>query len=404
MVPYYIAETYYFQGKKDEALRYGESVLARGGTLYYEKEMKLLIGQLHFEKKNFAKALPLLEYYVSKTEKVDKEVLYELSYCYYQANQLQKAIDGFKQLSNQKDSMGQNSMYLLGDCYLRTNQKANARNAFQYCAYNNSNLKQQEVSRFIYAKLSYELGYQDIALNELTEKRDLKGIQMPKSGISLSPEKTYVQTGQTVQLIVRVKLSYKVQLGAMIQVTSNSPEIIVVNPEVMLKPNKSDPTVGEARIRIEGRQVGGEGTVTAAIGKMRAHAEVQVHSKKEDLVAPPSKGSNALFNDIRFDDRTDPRQRVYFDRVNSSIVIATAAPSVKIYLDANERLDTSVQGQVLLAELVAEAVCREIARSGVERGKFLVLDGSEADAIQNHFIRLQNRYAHLIHEYIVSRE
>ena len=167
VVPYYIAEIYYFQGKKDEALRYGESVLARGGTLYYEKEMKLLMGQLHFEKKEFGKALPLLEYYVNNSEKVDKEVLYELSYCYYQANQLTKAIEGFKQLSGQKDSLGQNSMYLLGDCYLRTNQKANARTAFQYCAYNNSNAKQQEVSRFIYAKLSYELGYQDIALNEL---------------------------------------------------------------------------------------------------------------------------------------------------------------------------------------------------------------------------------------------
>jgi len=167
VVPYYIAEIYYFQGKKDESLRYGESVLARGGNLFYEKEMKLLMGQLHFERKEFAKALPLLEYYVNNSEKVDKEVIYEVSYCYYQDNQLQKAITGFKQLSNQKDSMGQNSMYLLGDCYLRTNQKANARNAFQYCAYNNSNAKQQEVSRFIYAKLSYELGYQDIALNEM---------------------------------------------------------------------------------------------------------------------------------------------------------------------------------------------------------------------------------------------
>ncbi|MBS1513289.1 MAG: tetratricopeptide repeat protein [Bacteroidetes bacterium] len=167
VVPYYIAEIYYFQGKKDESLRYGESVLARGGTLYYEKEMRLLMGQLHFERKEFAKALPLIEYYVNNSDKVDKEVLYEVSYCYYEASQLQKAIDGFKQLSNLKDSMGQNSMYLLGDCYLRTGQKANARNAFQYCAYNNSNAKQQEVSRFIYAKLSYELGYQDIALNEL---------------------------------------------------------------------------------------------------------------------------------------------------------------------------------------------------------------------------------------------
>ena len=123
--------------------------------------------QLHFERKEFGKALPLLEYYVNHSDKVDKEVLYEVSYCYYQDNQLTKAINGFKQLSNQKDSMGQNSMYLLGDCYLRTNQKANARNAFQYCAYNNSNRTQQEVSRFIYAKLSYELGYQDIALNEM---------------------------------------------------------------------------------------------------------------------------------------------------------------------------------------------------------------------------------------------
>lgn len=166
VVPYYIAEIYYFQGKKEESLRYGESVLSRGG-MYYEKEMKQLLGQIYFEKKNYAKALPLLEYYVRNTSKVSKEDLYEVSYSYYEAKQLNKAIEGFKQLSNEKDSLGQNSMYLLGDCYLRTNQKANARTAFQYCANNSSNKKQQEISLFNYAKLSYELGYQDIALNEM---------------------------------------------------------------------------------------------------------------------------------------------------------------------------------------------------------------------------------------------
>ena len=167
VVPYYIAEIYYLQGKKDEALRYGESILSRGGHLQYQKEMNLLIGQLHFEKKNYKKALPLLEAYVNNSDKVSKEVLYELSFCYYDADQLAKAIEGFKQLSSEKDAMGQNSMYLLGDCYLRTGQKANARNAFQYCAYNSSNAVQQKVSRFNYAKLSYELGYQDIALSEM---------------------------------------------------------------------------------------------------------------------------------------------------------------------------------------------------------------------------------------------
>jgi tetratricopeptide (TPR) repeat protein len=49
VVPYYIAEIFYFQGKKDEALRYGESVLSRGG-LFYEKEMRQLLGQIYFER------------------------------------------------------------------------------------------------------------------------------------------------------------------------------------------------------------------------------------------------------------------------------------------------------------------------------------------------------------------
>ena len=168
VVPYYIAEIYYFQNKKDEALKYGESVLSRGG-LYYEKEMKQLLGQIYFEKKNYSKSMPLLEHYVKNSKKVSKEDLYELSYSYYETKQLTKAIEGFKQLSNEQDSLGQNSMYLLADCYLRTNQKANARTAFQYCANNSSNKQQQEISLFNYAKLSYDLGYQDIALNEMRQ-------------------------------------------------------------------------------------------------------------------------------------------------------------------------------------------------------------------------------------------
>lgn len=167
VVPYYIAEIYYFQGKKDEALKYGESVLAQGSSVYYEQQLKLLTGQLYFEKQQFKKALPLLRDYVATSEKVSKEVLYELSFCYYKENRFEEAIEGFKQLSNERDSMGQNSMYLLGDLYLQTGQKANARNAFLFCANNNSNANQQRVSRFNYAKLSYELGYQDVALNEM---------------------------------------------------------------------------------------------------------------------------------------------------------------------------------------------------------------------------------------------
>lgn len=245
-----------------------------------------------------------------------------------------------------------------------------------------------------------------IAITELSESRDGDGIrkeiELPLSGIGFFPERVYVQTGQPVALTLRVRFDEKARAGATVNVFSNNPEVTVLSPQAVLQPYKNDSTIGQARIKVEGRQVGAEGVVTAFVGNHRAESMVQVHSKKDKMIAAPSKNSRALFTDIRFDDRMDPRQRVYFDRVNSSIVVATAAPSVKIYLDKQDRLDTTVHGQVLLAELITEAVCREIARSGVERGKFLAPDGAEADAIQSHFIRLQNRYAHLIHEAIVK--
>ncbi|SHL70077.1 TolA-binding protein [Chitinophaga jiangningensis] len=168
IVPYYIAEIYYFQGKADQLIAYGEPLIKQGGQ-YYEAELKQLVGKAYFEKKNYPKALPYLQEFQDNSDEVRNEDIYQLSYSYYQTGNLQKAITGFKQLSGAKDSLGQNSMYLLGDCYLRTGQKANARNAFAYCANNSSNAQQQEISRFNYGKLSYELGYPDAALTELTQ-------------------------------------------------------------------------------------------------------------------------------------------------------------------------------------------------------------------------------------------
>ncbi|HRO47299.1 tetratricopeptide repeat protein [Agriterribacter sp.] len=171
VVPFYVANIYYVQGQKEEALAYGESALGKTGG-YYDVPMKELIGHAWFEKGDYAKALPYLEDYVNKTEKVNRETLYQLSYCYYQAKQLNKAVEGLKQLSGGEDSLSQNAMYILGDAYLKLGDKANARNAFSFCAANNTNPAQREVSKFNYAKLSYELGFQDIALNEFKKFLD----------------------------------------------------------------------------------------------------------------------------------------------------------------------------------------------------------------------------------------
>lgn len=166
VAPYYISVIYYMQSDKQKALEYAETKLKRG-NLFYEKEMQQLVGHGYFMQKQYAKALPYLENYIAKAEKLTREDLYELSYCYYNTSNWNKAIGGFKQLGGKEDSLAQNAMYLLGDAYLKTGQKANARNAFLFCSANSSNDNQRQVSMYNYAKLSYELGYQDVALTEL---------------------------------------------------------------------------------------------------------------------------------------------------------------------------------------------------------------------------------------------
>ncbi|GAC1381466.1 MAG: tetratricopeptide repeat protein [Ginsengibacter sp.] len=166
IVPYYIAEIYYAQHKNNEALNTALQSLGNP-DFYYKKELQLLAGQIYFEKKEFKKALPLLSSYISESDKVSKQVLYEQAFSYYSVNEVDKAIEGFKQLSSGNDSLSQNSMYLLGDLYLKAGDKASARNAFLFSSENSSNRLQQEVSKFNYAKLSYELHYADVALKEI---------------------------------------------------------------------------------------------------------------------------------------------------------------------------------------------------------------------------------------------
>ena len=163
VIPFYIAEIYYFNGERDKALDYGTKAILKTGQ-FYDLQLNQLVGHIWFEKGEFAKALPYLEKFVAAKEKVRREDLYELSYCYYETKNWPKSIEGFKQLGGAQDSLAQNSMYLLADAYLKADDKPNARTAFQFCASNNSHAIQKEVSSFNYGKLSYELGYMDPAL------------------------------------------------------------------------------------------------------------------------------------------------------------------------------------------------------------------------------------------------
>ena len=203
-----------------------------------------------------------------------------------------------------------------------------------------------------------------IASSELSERRAASDgkPEPPPSGLEFAPVRMYVQTGQQVTLTLRAHLSGKIHDGATVFIVSDNPEVDVLTPKVKIETTKEHPHIGIARIQVEGKQVGNEGVVTAYSGDQKAQAVVQVRSRKEDVDDTPARKHHGLFNDIRFDDRMDPRQRVYLDRVNSSVVIATAAPSVKRYLDGQHRLDMVRAAVADQPGLVVDD--REIRREG----------------------------------------
>jgi TolA-binding protein len=168
IVPYYIAEIYYFKGERIKALQLSEQLIKGKIKSYYQNELHLLAGQCHFEDQKYKEAKPHFEYYYKNVKKIGKENLYKIAYCYYRLNEWKNATEKFKMLSNSKDSLGQTSMYLLGDCYLKTGDKNSARNAFGLCADMNYNTSQQEAAMILYARLSYETGNKDEALRQLS--------------------------------------------------------------------------------------------------------------------------------------------------------------------------------------------------------------------------------------------
>lgn len=168
VVPYYIAETYYFVGDKDKALKEAVAILNnKKEKPFYDNELHLLAAQCLFEDIKYKEAKPYFEYFFENSEKIRKEDLYKMAYCYYRTNDWFNAIEKFKLLSSTTDSLGQTSMYLLGDCYLKTGDKKSARNAFGLCSDLSLNKGQQGASMMLYSMISYEMGYDDEATRQL---------------------------------------------------------------------------------------------------------------------------------------------------------------------------------------------------------------------------------------------
>ncbi|MDY0101760.1 MAG: tetratricopeptide repeat protein [Lentimicrobium sp.] len=159
VVPYYIIQIYYLQGRYDEMMEMARPFLS-GATNKRTNEILRLAADVSYRRGDYAEAIRLMENYRKvNRNKVTREEDYVLGYAYYLNADYPKAIEQFQQVTGPEDSLSQNAYYHLGDCYLKINQKQFASNAFLSAWKVPVRTPISEDALFNYAKLSIELSY-----------------------------------------------------------------------------------------------------------------------------------------------------------------------------------------------------------------------------------------------------
>lgn len=155
VVPYYILQIYYLQGKYDKVTEYAPKL--DNATVVNEKDINHLIGDAYYRVGKYDEAVPFLEKY-DKLAETTRDEDYQLGYTYYKSRQYDKAVRILDRVTrNEKDSLAQTAFYHIGECYLALKNNLNARSAFQKASEIDANPKLQEDALYQFAVLSYKL-------------------------------------------------------------------------------------------------------------------------------------------------------------------------------------------------------------------------------------------------------
>ena len=167
-VPFHIAQILFVQDQYDEVIRYAVPRYEDNQTRN-RRELGQLIGQSHFEKKDFKQALPYLEEYAEGNSKLRDEENYQLGFCLYHSGAYARAIEYLLPLSDAHSTLGQNALFYLADCYLKTQQNQDALLALSAAANLPFDPVLQQEATFQHGKLAFSMRLDREALQDLQQ-------------------------------------------------------------------------------------------------------------------------------------------------------------------------------------------------------------------------------------------
>lgn len=246
-----------------------------------------------------------------------------------------------------------------------------------------------------------------IAEDELKEVNDAgfgkqAGKMLPPTGFDFTPNYYHILIEKKSTLTLKIDTSKLKKQKLTIKISTDNPNIEVLNNNIEIE-NLYDDKVITQHVYVVGKQIGDEGKVIAILENLHTEATIHIVAKKEDAdddKKKKKKRNRGMFRDIKYSATADPNLRVRYDPLTGIILIATTSPSVKIYLGPNGEGQEDSAAKVMTAELVAQAVCRLLAKLRIQSGQETIL-GEPEEALNVIYERLVKKYAHIIHSILV---
>ena len=162
--PYYITSMYYLDERYEDVIDYAIPAMEKTKQKY-EAEMLSLVAASYFAKSEFKNAEKYFALYYEKDQNNTKNNLfsYQYGYALFQNKKYKEAVTALEKL-NSDDVYLQNGMFTLGNAALKLNAKEKARSAFFRASRIEIDKNLQEEAWINYAKLSYELEFNQQAL------------------------------------------------------------------------------------------------------------------------------------------------------------------------------------------------------------------------------------------------
>lgn len=166
VLPGYLAQLYFAEGDYRRVVDYAAPVVEAGAARQLD-QIAMLTGRAHFELGEYEAALPYLELGAAGASRLSAADFYQLGYAQYVAGEFGSAAANLRQLAAENSPLGQQALYYLGNAYLQLDNRKDARPAFASVSRMAYDDELRGEAAWNVAKLNYELGYSQEALEAL---------------------------------------------------------------------------------------------------------------------------------------------------------------------------------------------------------------------------------------------